>query len=118
MLRYFFEQTRDSNAGLFEGLLISRQPEIMAHQGQYPTIYLTFKDVKEMTWKNCLYPLRLLLASEFSRLKSYLSDAFLEQEETEIIHALHNPQASSAAQVRQICSSGGDFGRLLGDSVQ
>jgi hypothetical protein len=96
MLRYFFEKTEDSNADIFEGLFISEQPEIMAHQGRYPLIYLTFKDVKEMTWENCLYQLRLLLASEFSRHKAYFSVDSLEPEETEILNALHDPKAASA----------------------
>ena len=96
MLRYFFEKTEDSNADIFDGLFISGKPEIMAHQGLYPLIYLTFKDVKEMTWENCLYQLRLLLASEFSRHKVYFSVDSLEPEETEILNALHDPKAASA----------------------
>jgi len=96
MLRYFFEKTEDSNADIFDGLFISGKPEIMAHQGLYPLIYLTFKDVKEMTWENCLYQLRLLLASEFSRHKTYFSVDSLEPEETEILNALHDPKAASA----------------------
>jgi hypothetical protein len=111
MLRYFFEKIDDSKASddssssdnskaslsrLFEGLFISKQPEIMAHQGQYPLIYLTFKDVKEMTWENCLYQLRLLLASEFSRHKAYFLNVFLEPEESEILNALHDPLTPSA----------------------
>jgi hypothetical protein len=96
MLRYFFEKTEDSNADLFDLLFISGRAEIMAHQGQYPLIYLTFKDVKEMTWENCLYQLRLLLASEFSRHKAYFSVDSLEPEETEILNALHDPKAASA----------------------
>jgi hypothetical protein len=96
MLRYFFEKTEDSNADLFDGLFISERAEIMAHQGRYPLIYLTFKDVKAMTWENCLYQLRLLLASEFSRHKAYLSVDSLEPEETEILNALRDPKATSA----------------------
>ncbi|MBF0202901.1 MAG: AAA family ATPase [Desulfamplus sp.] len=122
MLRYFFEKIDDSTTSdnskvnddskvslsglsddsstslsrLFEGLFISKQPEIITHQGQYPLIYLTFKDVKEMTWENCLYQLRLLLASEFSRHKAYFLNVFLELEESEILNALHDPLTPSA----------------------
>ena len=67
MLRYFFEKTEDSNADIFEGLFISGQPEIMAHQGQYPLIYLTFKDVKECAWEDCLEKLKLLISMELRR---------------------------------------------------
>ena len=46
MIRYFFEKRDPSCASLFHGLLIEQKPEIMAHQDQYPVIYLSFKDVK------------------------------------------------------------------------
>ena len=86
MLRYFFEKTEDSNAGLFEGLFISGQPEIMAHQGRYPLIYLTFKDVKESTWEDCLEKLKLLISMELRQL-THLFHKSLYDEEV-IQHAL------------------------------
>ncbi|MBF0397473.1 MAG: AAA family ATPase [Desulfobacterales bacterium] len=67
MLRYFFEKAETSNAYLFEGLSISRFPEIMEHQGQYPLIYLTFKDVKENTWEKCLHKFKSIIAMELRR---------------------------------------------------
>src|SRR5271157_5575816 len=53
MLRYFCEKMENSNAHLFNGLKVSQYPEIMAHQGQYPVIFLTFKDIKVSTWEEC-----------------------------------------------------------------
>lgn len=54
MLRYFFEKTRESTAGLFQHLSIWRQgEEYTQKQGQYPVIYLTFKDVKTTDWSSC-----------------------------------------------------------------
>ena len=91
MLRYFFEKTKDSNAGLFDGLLISKQSEMMANQGQYPLIYLTFKDVKEMTWENCLNHLRHLLVSEWFRLSPLFESCPQTPEENRILIAfVHN----------------------------
>jgi hypothetical protein len=46
MLRYFFEKTEDNTASLFEGLEISHHPEYLKHQGQYPVIYITLKQIK------------------------------------------------------------------------
>jgi hypothetical protein len=86
MLRYFFEKTEDSNAYLFDLLFISGQPEIMAHQGRYPLIYLTFKDVKESTWEDCLEKLKLLISMELRRL-THLFHKSLYDEEV-IQHAL------------------------------
>ncbi|MCP4546799.1 MAG: AAA family ATPase [bacterium] len=46
MLRWFFEQSAQSAAHLFEGLAVADDAGAMRHQGQYPVIYLTFKDCK------------------------------------------------------------------------
>src|SRR5271157_4013875 len=53
MLRCFFElqqETGKSKRALFDGLAIANDPACMTHQGQYPVIYLTFKDVKQNGW--------------------------------------------------------------------
>jgi hypothetical protein len=58
MLRYFFEKREDSQAHLFQGLAISKQAEIMAHQGQYPVIFLSFKSCKASNIEQCLSQIR------------------------------------------------------------
>jgi hypothetical protein len=63
MLRYFFEKTAESNAGLFSGLKIADDSEAMQHQGQYPVIYLSLKDIKGHDWHGALQ----LIAAEVSR---------------------------------------------------
>jgi len=45
MLRYFFEKTEKSNMHLFKDLEIATHADCMAHQGHYPVIFLTFKDL-------------------------------------------------------------------------
>ena len=50
MLHYFLapEVNGQSTQGLFEGLKIAALgDEYMRHQGQYPVIFITFKDVKD-----------------------------------------------------------------------
>ncbi|MBF0240351.1 MAG: AAA family ATPase [SAR324 cluster bacterium] len=63
MLRYFLEKTPESHAPLFHGLAIEHYPELMARQGQYPVVFLTFKDVKESSWDACLQKLGQLLSA-------------------------------------------------------
>ncbi|MGK5091445.1 AAA family ATPase [Deltaproteobacteria bacterium TL4] len=67
MLRYFFEKTESSNLHLFDGLAIADNQEILSYQGQYPVIYLTFKDVKESSWESCYKKIQLMLFEEFQR---------------------------------------------------
>ena len=48
MLQHFLapEVNEKSTKGLFDGLKISKHPEIMAYQGQYPVIFLTLKEIR------------------------------------------------------------------------
>jgi len=53
MMKYFFNlKNAKNNRELFNGLLIEKE-EIINKQGKYPVIYMSFKDVKELTWENC-----------------------------------------------------------------
>lgn len=55
MLRYFFaaQVLGESTQGLFKGLKISQlNEEILQHHGKYPVIFLTFKDVKGISFED------------------------------------------------------------------
>jgi Predicted AAA-ATPase len=95
MLRYFFEKTEDSNAYLFDLLFISGRPEIMAHQGRYPLIYLTFKDAKESSWEDCLEKLKLLISMELRR-HTHLFHTSLHDEEVRQHALLLNQEAGKS----------------------
>ncbi len=66
MLRYFFEKTSASNADLFTGLKIADDAEAMQHQGQYPVIYLSLKDIKGETWEQALKKIGIKIAEIFN----------------------------------------------------
>jgi hypothetical protein len=53
MLRYFFESGRPQNRDLFRGLAIERDACFQTHQGRYPVLFMTFKDIKEPSWEMC-----------------------------------------------------------------
>ena len=74
MLKYFFEKTEKSNLSLFTELKVAQYPHLMAHQGQYPVIDLSFKDVKHVTnWVAMYKKFQDILSSEYDKHK-YLSD--------------------------------------------
>lgn len=81
MIRYFFEKTVVSNRHLFAGLKLENYPEYMAHQGQYPIIFLTFKDVKYKTWHLCFSGLKKIIAEEFRRHNYLLEGATLDDQQ-------------------------------------
>lgn len=68
MLRVFFEKTSDDTSIYFKDKAIwSCGLQYTRHQGQYPVIFLTFKDVKFDTWEATLNKIRALLQNEFAR---------------------------------------------------
>ncbi len=54
MLEHFLAQEVNGRAtkGLFDGLAVSHRPEVMKHQGQYPVIFLTLKDVRGVCFED------------------------------------------------------------------
>lgn len=62
MLKYFLKNKNvEKNRELFNGLAIEKEESIMKKQGKYPLIYISFKDVKELDWKNCYEKTKLLI---------------------------------------------------------
>src|SRR3974390_138233 len=51
MLRYFFEKSEEDHSHLFKGLKIWKEERCRALQGQFPVIFLSFKDIKFPTWE-------------------------------------------------------------------
>lgn len=50
MLRYFFEKDAGNRRHLFDGLAVADDAETMAHQGRYPVIFLSLKNIKGPDW--------------------------------------------------------------------
>ena len=64
MLRYFFDINENAR-DLFNGLKIETLPEIK-HQGKYPVIFITFKDLKEPNFDTFLSDLNNLMSAAYS----------------------------------------------------
>lgn len=70
MLRCFFELAPDGRdtSDLFADKAISRCGDVvMRHQGRYPVVWLTFKDVKYPTWEGALDNIARLVQYECGR---------------------------------------------------
>ena len=76
MLNYFFNlKNKEENGKLFENLYISKS-KYMNQQGEYPVIYLSFKDIKALNWEKCYYLTRRLITylyNEFEFLREKLN---------------------------------------------
>ena len=75
MLRYFFDiRTKEENKDLFKGLKIEDEKEIMKLQGQYPVIFITFKNEKYMSYEDFKDGIQMLLSNLY-REHEYLLDS-------------------------------------------
>ena len=74
MIRYFFERSEEDHSYLFQGLKIAEAGEqYLAHQGQYPVISITLKDVEAADYDTTFTMFRDLIAREFKRHREVLS---------------------------------------------
>lgn len=88
MLRVFFEKTDADTSRYFQDKLIWQcGKEYTSYQGQYPVIFLSFKDVKYPSWDQTFSKIRKLISQEFQRhielessqkLNSYEKDQFVK----------------------------------------
>ena len=83
MTKYFFESHPDieNKKHLFDNLYITKHEDIMKLQGKYPVIFLTFKDIKVLTWENCFYGIKSQISLEYSRHKYLLESNILNKKE-------------------------------------
>lgn len=89
MLRVFFEKTNKDTSVYFKDKQIWQCGNYYTkHQGQYPVIFLTFKDVKSMTWEETFQKIRRLISLEFIRHNELETSSVLTSYEKEQYHLL------------------------------
>lgn len=89
MLRVFFEKTNEDTSVHFKDKQIWQCGDYYTkHQGQYPVIFLTFKDVKSMTWEETFQKIRRLISLEFIRHNELETSSVLTAYEKEQYHLL------------------------------
>lgn len=84
MLRVFFEISDEDTSVYFADKAIwNCGKEYRAYQGQYPVIFLTFKDVKFSTWESTIDKIKGLLQDEYGRHRELIDSDKLPQYEKE-----------------------------------
>ena len=95
MLRVFFEKTQEDTSIYFKDKLIWQcGSAYTCHQGQYPVIFLTFKDVKCLTWKETFQKIRKLISLEFMRHEELEKSSVLSDYEKDQYHLLAGDDAN------------------------
>ena len=99
MIKYFFDvKNKEENKKLFENLKIYNS-EYMSEQGKYPVIFISLKDLKADTWKECLKRLKLFIFDlyvEFEYIREKMNEwdkrkfekVLYEQEDADYIMSL------------------------------
>ena len=89
MLRVFFEKTNEDTSVYFKDKQIWQCGDYYTkHQGRYPVIFLTFKDVKSMTWEETFQKIRRIISLEFIRHNELETSSVLTAYEKEQYHLL------------------------------
>lgn len=95
MLRCFFEISEEDTGKYFEDTMIWQCGDAYtSHQGKYPVIFLTFKDVKFDNWQATLDKIKDLLQAEFGRHAKILYGSQLADYEKEYFSKILNGSAS------------------------
>lgn len=95
MLRVFFEKTPEDTSVYFKDKQIWGCGEYYTkHQGQYPVIFLTFKDVKCSTWPDTFQKIKKIISLEFIRHEELENSTKLSSYEKEQYHLLAGENAN------------------------
>ena len=87
MLRVFFEKTPEDTSIYFKDKYIWQCGDYYTkHQGQYPVIFLSFKDVKCSSWQETFQKISKLISLEFIRHSELESSSVLSSYEKEQYH--------------------------------
>ncbi|MEI8294916.1 MAG: AAA family ATPase [Alphaproteobacteria bacterium] len=105
MLRYFFAETvrGQSTKGLFDNLKVMQSGEaVLKHQGQYPVIFLSFKDIKASSFEEVyqkIYDTITEMYGEFA----YLQDSpSLSKQQKDFFISVLEQEASQAQLERSL----------------
>jgi hypothetical protein len=77
MIKNFFEKTDEDKSYLFKDLEVWKSENVQDHFSKYPVIYITFKDIKNMTWNDCYLKIAKLIQMEYDRNRHLLNSDIL-----------------------------------------
>jgi len=92
-LGYFLRRSDEDLTHLFEGLDVSRDPRAMKHFQKYPTVSVTFKDVKARTFTSAMVGIREQLVDAFHAHRALLDEKRLDPTRTSQFERILNGEA-------------------------
>ena len=90
MLYYFFSIKEKKNAYLFDGLNISKNKDALKHQNKYPTIFISLKEMKNLTFDAQISSFSNVIYELLEKNLEILSSDQLSDTTKDILKKLHN----------------------------
>lgn len=90
MLYYFFSIKEKENAYLFDGLNISKNKDALKHQNKYPTIFISLKEMKSLTFDAQISSFSNVIYELLEKNLEILSSDQLSDTTKDILNILHN----------------------------
>lgn len=94
MLYYFFSIKEKGNSYLFDGLNISKNKEALKHQNKYPTIFISLKEMKNLTFDTQISSFSNVIYELLEKNLEILSSDQLSDTTKDILYKLHNRSSS------------------------
>lgn len=94
MLYYFFSIKEKGNSYLFDGLNISKNKEALKAQNKYPTIFISLKEMKSLTFDAQISSFSNVIYELLEKNLEILSSNQLSDTTKDILNKLHNRSSS------------------------
>lgn len=94
MLYYFFSIKEKENSYLFDGLNISKNKDALKHQNKYPTIFISLKEMKNLTFDAQISSFSNVIYELLEKNLEILSSDQLSDTTKDILNKLHNRSSS------------------------
>ena len=94
MLYYFFSIKEKENAYLFDGLNITKNKDALKHQNKYPTIFISLKEMKSLTFDAQISSFSNVIYELLEKNLEILSSDQLSDTTKDILYKLHNRSSS------------------------
>ena len=94
MLYYFFSIKEKDNSYLFNGLNISKNKEALKYQNKYPTIFISLKEMKSLTFDAQISSFSNVIYELLEKNLEILSSDQLSDTTKDILNKLHNRSSS------------------------
>lgn len=96
MLKYFYEKSDAPHSYLFKHMKIWQHEKMRELQGKFPVIFVTFKDVKESTWKTTRDKLIETISNEYERHRYLMDSNALSDEQKYTYRLILKKEATDA----------------------